>query len=677
MLKFFRKYNMLILVVGGCFLMVSFLIGSSIQQLQGMMNNTTVATMRGEKISAKDYQRASVDYSIVKRMLDPVFPEFIAALEGTDGSGVESWLMLSTEAQRLGLVGGVQDGQNMMSLVADIATDRFVAQQLGIPQLSPQMLEIPQVQELYDQVHQGAVQLLEQQRQQIIRGGSSERGVDLALARAHGVMRLFYNYRNDAALVSAPELRAEAQRVLDIAVVGMVTIPARISADGLPEPTEEEIQAQFDQFRDVRPGEGLLGFGYLRPPAVQLAWIGIDHILVGAELELDPIDVRVYHKNNRAQRGWPEDFNEVKAQVEEAMRDERASRIVAAGVEAGRNEMRRISSPLGDDGSFKQVPDNWRDRLASMDEVASKIRKAMNREAGVDVSNAVTVMTTENDEKNPWRSTREAMLLPGIGQSIEPSAGGRGWTSFGELALQVRGLVPDEQARLQEGLIYGPVNGGENRYFFRVTDTRPESPPESLAEVREKVALDARLLQGWNHLNEVVAQEAEQLAEAEGLDAVARKYGMGVQRPIEVSRMGMTPKMTPVQPIRGENQPALRDAIMDRVETWDPLAVVSEMPLAQRVVVMPVEEAKGLVVVVVEGRYPVTKERLLESYSTVENALARQYTEALNDNIFSTARLRERFDYVEVKRRRGGDDAEEEEALGTETPVDPNLETLQ
>lgn len=684
MLKFFRKYNMLILVVGGCFLMVSFLVGSSIQQLQGMMNNVTIATMRGEKISANDYQRASNDYSIVKRMLEPVFrmlepvfPEFIGALEGRDGSGVESWLILSTEAARLGLVGGVQDGQNMMSLVADIATDRFVANQLGAPQLSPQLLEIPQVKEMYDQVHEGATLLLEQQRERIIQGGSSERGVDLALARAHGVLRLFYNYRNDAALVSWPELLGEAERVLDIAVIGMVTIPARLAADELPEPSEEEVRAQFERFRDVRPGEGLLGVGYLRPPAVQVEWIAIDQVLVGAELDLDPVDVRVYHKNNRAQRGWSEDFNEVRADVEEAMRQERAADVIGAGVEAGRNEMRRMTSPLADDGSFKAVPEDWESRLASMEDIAGKIREAMNREAGVDVSGAVSVMRSGNDDADPWRSARQAMLLPGIGQAIEPSGGAGGWTSFGELALLVRGLVPDSEARVQEGLVYGPLTAGDNRYFFRIADYRQESPPESLEEVREKVVSDARLLQGWNHLNDVVAQEAASLAKSEGLDAVARAYGMGVQRPIEVSRVGMTPRMTPPQPIRGENQPELRDAIMDLVEPWDPLSDVSEIPLDQRVVVMPVEEAKGLAVVVVEGRYPVTRERLLESYSMVENALIREHAEALSDNIFSIERLRERFEYVPVKRRGGADEEAEGEGLDAEDAVDPSLEVLQ
>jgi len=660
MLKFFRKYNMIILVVGGCFLMVAFLVGSSIQQLQGMMRNGTIATMRGVKISGNDYARAQTDFAVVKQMLDPVFPQFIQALEGTDGSGIETWLMLSTEAKRLGLVGGEKDGQSMRSLAADMAVDTYFASKYRV-NVSPQILEIPGVKEEYDAVHAAYTQLMDQARQQILRKGSSERAVDLALARAHGVLRLFQANRNIAALTSTPELREEAENVLDIAVIGMVTIHANIAADDLPPPTEEAIQQQFDTYRTIRPGEGLLGFGYLRPPAVQVEWIGINQKVVATELPLDRVAVRVYHKNHKAERGWSDDFESVRADVEDAMRNERASEIVDAGVDAGRNEMRRISSPLEDDGSFKKVPSDWRSSFVSMDQIASKIREAMTREAGVDVSAAVTVLTTANEE-NPWKSTREAMLLPGIGRTVQSGsgAGGRGWMSFGEYALQLRGLVADSEAKVQEGLVYGPLTGGQDRYFFRVLDHREESPPESLEEVRKTVTADARQLQGWNRLKDVVAAEARQLAESEGLDAVARTYGMAVQRPLEVSRLGMTPKMDKPQPIKGENQPELRDAIMDLVGQWDPLTEVSTIPTNQRVVVMPIEQAKGLVITMVEGRYPVTKERLFESYASVERAALADLAESLNDNIYSTERLRERFDFKFVKKRGGRDgDAEE------------------
>ncbi|MCA9306512.1 MAG: hypothetical protein KDA16_08255 [Phycisphaerales bacterium] len=668
MLKFFRKYNMIILVVGGCFLMVAFLVGSSLQQLQGMMQNQTIATMRGVKISGNDYARAQTDFAIVKQMMDPVFPQFVNALEGTDGSGIDTWLMLSTEAQRLGLVGGVQDGQNMVSLAADMAVDTYFQYQYRMP-VTPQLLEIPEVKTEYDAVHSAYSQIMDQARQQILKRGNSERAVDMALARAHGVLRVFQANRNEASLVSAPELRAHAQEVLDVAVVGMVTLNALAAADELPEPTEDEIQTQYETYRTVRPGEGLLGFGYLRPPAVQVEWINIDQKVVANELPLDRVAVRVFHKNNKTQRGWSDDFETVKDQVEQAMRTERASEIVASGVDAARNEMRRLSSPLSDDGRFKKVPDDWRAKFASMDEIAGRIRETMTREAGVDVSAAVTVLTTANEE-DPWKSARQAMLLPGIGRSVNPGVGaaGRGWTTFGEYALQLRGLVPDDAATVQEGLVYGPLTGGEDRYFFRVIDHREESPPESLEEVRTAVVKDARLLQGWNHLKAVVADEAKALAQAEGLDAVGRKYGMTAQRPFEVSRLGMTPKMEKPQPIRGENQPELRDAIMDLVEPWDPLVDVASLPLDQRVVVMPIEQAKGLVVVVVEGRYPATRERFFEAYTSVERAALSEFAASLNDNIYSTERLRERFDFKEVKKRGSrNDDAIDEEAAEDST----------
>lgn len=136
----------------------------------------------------------------------------------------------------------------------------------------------------------------------------------MALARALGVLRVFQANRNEASLVSAPELRAHAQEVLDVAVVGMVTLNALAAADELPEPTEDEIQTQYETYRTVRPGEGLLGFGYLRPPAVQVEWINIDQKVVANELPLDRVAVRVFHKNNKTQ-----------ARLERRLRDRQGS----------------------------------------------------------------------------------------------------------------------------------------------------------------------------------------------------------------------------------------------------------------------------------------------------------------------------------------------------------------
>lgn len=663
MLKFFRKYNMLILVVGGCLLMVSFLVGSSIQQLQGMWNNKTIATMRGEKISANDFNSAQQEFSVVKTVLEPVIPVFIRLLEGERGNaGVESWLMLSREAERLGLVGGELDGQNMLALAADMAANMAIAQQYG--GMAPQLLEFPEVKELYDAVHTGATQILEQQRMSIVRRGArSERGVDLALAKAHGVLRLFTSYRNEAALLSTPELREQAERVLDVAVIEMVTIPALIAGDELPDPSEAELLAQFEEFRSVKAGGAGLGFGYLRPPAVQLEWISIQSRPIEDAITLDPVKVRVHHKNFKTMRGWSDDFAAEREKVEYDLKSEIAAEVVEAGVEAGRNEMRRMMSGLEADGEFRRVPDDWRGALATTESVAEKIRAAMSRQAGMDVSGAVAVQSTGGE----WKAGRDLLMLPGVGNSISPSTGAREWQAFNDLALKVRGIVPDAEALLQVGLLNGPTTAGVDRFFFRVTGTRPESPPESIEEVRTQVARDLRVRRGWELLNGPLAEEIKSAAIRDGLSAVARQYGMDVQTPIELTRLSMAPKMASPRPIVGENQEVLRNAVLDRVGEWDPLTEVESIDPAERVIVMPIEQAKGLVVVKITGRYPVTTERLYSSYSIVENWIIRSYTEELSDNIYSFERLKERFDFKLTKAGEADEDAE-----SVDTGLDPS-----
>src|SRR5205823_12971421 len=110
------------------------------------------------------------------------------------------------------------------------------------------------------------------------------------MARAAGVLRMMNSYAR-AARISDRLAAVEARKARDAAVADYVFIPANLFADQVPDPTPAVLQAHFDKYKTVKPGEGEYGIGYLFPARVRIEWLKLDRSLFEKGVTLDPVEV--------------------------------------------------------------------------------------------------------------------------------------------------------------------------------------------------------------------------------------------------------------------------------------------------------------------------------------------------------------------------------------------------
>lgn len=88
-----------------------------------------------------------------------------------------------------------------------------------------------------------------------------------------------------AARPSEAEIRAAAKEALDKIRIQAVVLNAKAFEDMNYEPTEEEMQAHFKAHQSKEPGIGVEEFGYVVPPTVKLQYVAIDGNVIAEELK--------------------------------------------------------------------------------------------------------------------------------------------------------------------------------------------------------------------------------------------------------------------------------------------------------------------------------------------------------------------------------------------------------
>ena len=113
MLKWLRKYNTVILVIGGVLLMVAWLLPQTIQQLGRTPLGAAPMKMAGRRVSFDAYDQARREWIAVNSLL-PMYAQRMSALENSD-----HWILALHEAQKGGYLGGKEDGLEFLSKAAE------------------------------------------------------------------------------------------------------------------------------------------------------------------------------------------------------------------------------------------------------------------------------------------------------------------------------------------------------------------------------------------------------------------------------------------------------------------------------------------------------------------------------------------------------------------------------
>ncbi len=620
MLKFFRKYNKLILGVGFAFLMVVFLLPAGVSQLVGDPRGRPVFEYDGGVITQGDLNRASQELQFLSRM----HPAFLSVLLNVERP--EHWLLLTREAEAGGFVGGPDDGLNSLSQLAQTFADFELRQIYGS--------DFAQIFSQRQQVTQAMQNILGQQRAAAINDGQPAEAIDRILAKARGVVRLYTNYLNTQVL-SQPELVLTAKDLIESVTLKYASIDASTLVDAeTPAPGESEVQEQFAIYRDIEPGAGAHGFGYLREPAVQLEWMIVSRREIEDAITLDPIDVNVHWQRNQDRFG--DDFNTAQPRVERELRDQQIERAfgIARQVIKGRLLQAQSNLPQSEDGVVI-VPDDWETTRPTFEAIGERVAEEISNRLGLEIV-APDIISDPR-----WLTQLEVQTLPVIGTSR--IVVGRQPTPAAEFVFSIPELGGEGGFGLHEGLAFpDPLQSSAgNLIFVRVKDARPQSPPESLDEVRAQIENDLKRLYEYEQL---VARSSE-IAESAGaadIETATEPFGVDLIFPgVIVTRDAFT------RPTRAseEDLDALRSAVLEKAAMLDPTTPLSETPMADRVVLVPLPSALTIALMEITQVSPLS----LEQFQSLANQVLLNERTSLRVNYdwpFSDQNMRARHHVV-------------------------------
>ncbi|MGP1272183.1 MAG: hypothetical protein ACTS22_02500 [Phycisphaerales bacterium] len=666
MLKFLRKYNKLILVIGGSLLMVAFLAPQAIQQL-GQIRNRPVGTYDGRTIKEKEFQLASQELRALNALGNAggVATVLLRLANESSSEAELHWYLLSKEAEQGGFVGSDLDGRSYYPVLA---------QQIAIAVIS----ENPQFQGLPPQfLQQIAAEQAQQWLERLERSEASAAGagrftsldeLHRAVAKMRGVQRMRTAY-NNAAKSSAARVKSAGSEIFRAAEIDHVVVPAERYLDSVAEPTEDDIRAHFEAYADVNAAANEFGIGYLQPRRVKLEWITLSRSDLEQAVEIPRLDISRHWQTNRDR--FPGEISDEREAVRSELLRERIDALLAAADRYVRAAIIPQTRTLQPDGDYFDLPDGWAETRPPLEAVAEAMVERFRESEGIEIPTPKVHRRTE-----AWQTPRDLSEIEGF-QFSRVRAGSVQLPGVA-VPFQVRELATpdspvDPNIPIQVGLLaaqFPLVQSDGTRHYFRVTDARGVSAPETLNEVREQVVTDLRRLRAFETLQSELESYA-QVARAGGLEAVVDAMNAGIPEDDaarrvtlgEGLRLGTRPQAgTP----RAFLDPEVLDQLFAATERLDPTVDLETVPLDERVFTAVSNRTLSGVVGVVDQLIPLTTEDFRLAYQQIAGAVVQQELQELGatDDPFSFERLQDRHKWRFI----GGGD---EDARDAETQPSP------
>jgi len=668
MLKFFRKYNKLILAVTAAFLMVAFLAPQALQQIGGDPRDRAVARLDGRAITEWQLSGAAAELQAVSQV-DGVLQQtfglsFLQQLFGIDNANTrDHWLLLTTAAEEGGFYGGPQDGRNFLLTVAEWAVGQINQARFS------QTGQRPPPEQTSEEVN-ALVNAMDVRRAQAVGNqGMTGEDVNIALAKAHGVLRMLNTYTR-ASQVSDLEAVAEGRRIYDEVVVDYALIPATSVIGQAPQPTDEDLRPLFEKHKDVLPGEGEHGFGYRQRRAVKIEFLALSRSGLEGQIDPDPVDIYTRWERNKGEYGA--NFDAAKERVEEDLRKRLVDRALAAASQTIKAEILRSHQGTPREDGRLVLPENWDDQQADFEAIADKVSEQLQRDFGVES----TPIRTARQENIWWDRAALESLHPMSNAGLRIA---NSFITFPDIVFAVLEEDPTGPFQIQERVAFTePLRSRRSGqttsaapegdlFFFRVLDARESAPPETLEEVRSDVAQDWRALWAFERLAERASEIKAQAIEDFG--GAAEEYrALRSQQEISVRRTGML--SADRQPVDARvNTQVARDAILDRSAALDPTVPIETIPLAARTFVIPLPDSLHIALVRVKALKPIALEIYRREDSLIATAAARNRDlAAAGGPPFSFEKLAERMNYVQLAEPE--DDELPEDAPNGEQTVD-------
>lgn len=651
MLKFFRKYNTIILVFGGIFLMIAFLLPQAFQQMTPGLSNPPAFRAGGKTFGQVQMTKASQENRVLSETFMPLF-----GIEGAHQAivGVQSrehWMMLSLMAERAGLYNPGGTPKDILPRVLNYAGFNVTQQQID------QALESFQNASISARDPRVAQDAL--------------RHLDAIIS-----LRQLYGFSN---LLSDRELAVFATELYTPVEANLGVISGEAYAKQNLEPrTEAQLVEHWERYRAARPDENPYGFSYRLPDAVKLEVLLIDRGLIEDAIELDPVEVRTFHRQNIENGRYVEDFRAVESMVTRDLRNKKVDEIMEGIRNAVNNLLVQAQSRLERaENGLRKLPEDWATQRPSFERLA----EAANEKAAnlIETSEPPARVFRYDDEWMTFEDIRLDGTLISLRMLTSAGLTPISNTLFRLPEFEPAQALPETQVGVTiRGISEGISNvrkGDEG--FVRVLDIRREGPSESLDQVREDVERDATSLAGYEaleaRLDELVSQAAVDDGKVgavltlvdEGAyvttNAIVRYYDVltGAASRMNVETNSDTEADLMALPLL--NYPTFGERVVRHVVDWNPLVDVAQLPIEERVLGVMVPESQSLALVAITNRRPVTQDQMRRLYGSASLALSRRITDenptlAMMSSL-SLEAVEERLGYADLRKDRDEDDA--------------------
>ncbi len=470
MMKFFRKHNKKLLAVFMVLLMVVFLGGTALDSLLQPSGNELWANSRFGPITSGHYQSAQVTTEILGFFYPAVdwqrpVPGMRTNIETID------WVLLTREARRLNST-------------------------VGVDQVRATMPDLTVIDDLARRLRRKPSRILS-----ALAEFSSIRQAALTVA--------------GAVIPSQAELASAMRKSMEKVRVNAVALPAVAFVDEDKTFSEEQIQSQFESYREREKGVGL-EFGYYVPPAVKVQYIEINRAAIADDPRIPNLEqkAKAFYTENReinpafrrpgteAVEGPTEDmpphltWEEAKDKAIELVREEEAKEAAARIADwlVQYNSEAWADVDRGEDG-YKIAPTRVAD-LGFFDRILENIPRT------IAYPQAVSVGVTE------FFQQPDADLLPKLGSAVFVGQQAGVYEPFSKLAFQTKAIVDkvpqtEGASRLDYLAPYQtcrfPIQDHQagRTFVFRVVDSRAGHVAETVDEVRAQVVEDLRLLDAF------------------------------------------------------------------------------------------------------------------------------------------------------------------------------------
>jgi hypothetical protein len=648
MTKLMRKYQKWLMVVFGVLLMLAFLGGPTLDSLTKMQRNKVVGRIGDSPVKAMDWHAAIGEAAAFKELARRGLPAFDIGLD--EENSTHHWLLLSREAREAGFVAEPKNGDAYLESLSQVLVQQLLQRDFNLS-IQLQMERDPAKRQAMLDNLRGQVMGMVQSTLASSRLTQQETGA--AIAKLMGVHQL------QSQFVTAPHVSSrlsliEAKENLDAAIGDAVVIPASKTADRVPAPTPEQLQAHFDKYKSVKPGEGDYGIGYFLPARVKLEYLKLSREAIENAVPVDPVEVAKRFRQDRTK--YPGELAVERPKIEAQVRAEKAESIMREAQSTIQREVQKATRRLETSGRYKALPADWEQQRPQFGQIAQAVVDSIQSTTGVTIPPPEVKVLTD-----AWLTQEELAALEGIGMSRFTQGGLE--IPFPQVAFWVRELSGTGPLPMQVGIPLVEAflkDYEENRYFFTVLATRGESAPENVAEIQDKAVQDYRNVVAFEELR-TKAPEIAATAATGGLAAIVDQYNLRPPPPAAGAQPPADPVKADVRITRaggGFGDPALqeqsvREQIMDAADKIDPLTPVDQIPVQVATLAVPAAKHLSVVVFRIKRVEPLTVE-MVQNEQTDTGIAQRVLFDEMRTRTreaFSLSSLLKRHAYYTGKKR--------------------------